>query len=82
MSFTKEEIEKTVNKVFKKYDKNRSGYLEKSELKNFISHYYEKIQKPEPTVGEINEIITHYDKNYDDKIHKEELYILFMEKLA
>ena len=49
MSFSIQEVDEVVEKLFVKYDKDKNGYLDKGELSEFISATYKKMGRPNPS---------------------------------
>lgn len=83
MSKTKEEIEKLcnnpsffnpiVNHIFDDHDKDKSGYIDKSELYNCILELNEEeFHIPPPKKEDIEKYMKQLDVNKDGKITKDE----------
>ena len=68
------ELTKKVSEFFKEYDDDGNGYLDHSELKVFMTKFFDiyKIQFP-LTDAYIEEIFKKFDDNGDGKIQPDEL---------
>ncbi|CAD8065258.1 unnamed protein product [Paramecium sonneborni] len=60
------------NRVFDKYDKNKSGFIEKDELTLLLNNLAKEINSQLPTKKEIDYIVRYLDKNNDQKISRNE----------
>ena len=67
------EFDKELDEWFAKFDANGNGVLEKSEMKNVITAFFEKIGEAPPTEEKIAELVSKMDTNSDDVVSKEEL---------
>ena len=69
---TKHELKKHRDKVFYKYDRDRSGYLSHKELYFAISELFAMMNHPPPPEGYVYEAMYNFDKNGDGRMsHKE-----------
>jgi Ca2+-binding EF-hand superfamily protein len=81
MPFTDDQIREAVLKLFKKYDKNGTGYLEGSEMDAVYNDLtYELKNKKQFTDEEVKATMRTLDLNQDGRISLDELFIL-MRKL-
>ena len=81
MPFTDEQIRQAVINLFKKYDKDNSGYIEAPEigpLCNDLGKYLSS--KKQFTNEQINQVLSTIDKNQDGRLSLDEVYML-MRKL-
>ena len=62
---------------FKKYDKNKTDFIELVELNKLVKDTAKEINIPAPDDMEIEEMLIQYDLNKDNKISKEEFLKLF-----
>ncbi|CAD8045236.1 unnamed protein product [Paramecium primaurelia] len=60
------------NRVFEKYDKNKSGFIEIDELTTLLNNLAKEINSQLPTQKEIDYILTYLDTNNDKKISRSE----------
>ncbi|CAD8051455.1 unnamed protein product [Paramecium primaurelia] len=58
------------NRVFDKYDKDKSGFIEIDELTFLLNNLAKEIKSQPPTQNEINYIVRYLDKNNDKKISR------------
>lgn len=63
--------EQQLNYLFEKYDTNKSGYLDKDEIVDFVNEYMKILGKNHQFNKQQNEILISWiDKNHDRKISK------------
>ncbi|CAK62303.1 unnamed protein product (macronuclear) [Paramecium tetraurelia] len=60
------------NRVFDKYDKDKSGFIEIDELTSLLNNFAKEIKSQPPTQNEINYMLRFLDKNNDQKISRTE----------
>ncbi|CAD8156916.1 unnamed protein product [Paramecium pentaurelia] len=60
------------NRVFEKYDKNKSGFIEIDELTTLLNNLAKEINSQLPTQKEIDYILGYLDTNNDKKISRSE----------
>lgn len=77
MNCTEQQIEKAINKIFVRYDEDQDGFLNREEVIRMIKGAYEILKKRAPHLDEVEDFMTRYDRNRDDKIDKHELTICF-----
>lgn len=70
-----------VESSFNKYDTDKSGYIEKSELMEVLKQMNKDLKRPEPTEKEVNAKLKELDINSDGKISKEEYEKLVKEMI-
>ena len=69
---TKHELKKHRDKVFSKYDGDRSGYLSHKELYFAICELFAMMNHPPPPEGYLYSMMSNFDKNGDGRMsHKE-----------
>lgn len=64
-------------KLFSEYDFDKSGFIEVSELHKLMTDIAKEVKIPLPTHGDIQNILSEYDKNSDNKISRQEFLDLF-----
>lgn len=77
MPYTDDQIRSAVMKIFKKYDKNGSGYLEGKELQDVYRDLmdellFKKGMSREQAASELQKL----DKNQDARVTLDEMYVL------
>ena len=77
MSYTDEQIDQAIEVMFKKYDVDRNGVLDRHELVQFLSDAYKKIGGKASNLGEVNSLLDKYDVNRDGVIDAKELRTIF-----
>ncbi|CAD8155728.1 unnamed protein product [Paramecium octaurelia] len=60
------------NRVFDRYDKNRSGYIEKDELDILLNNLALELNSQQPTKKEIDYMLSYLDTNNDSKVSRTE----------
>ncbi|CAD8147605.1 unnamed protein product [Paramecium octaurelia] len=60
------------NRVFDKYDTDKSGFIEIDELTSLLNNFAKEIKSQPPTQNEINYMVRYLDKNNDQKISRTE----------
>ncbi|CAD8153634.1 unnamed protein product [Paramecium octaurelia] len=60
------------NRVFEKYDKNKSGFIEIDELTTLLNNLAKEINSQLPTQKEIDYIVNYLDTNNDNRISRNE----------
>ncbi|CAK76302.1 unnamed protein product (macronuclear) [Paramecium tetraurelia] len=60
------------NRVFDRYDKNRSGYIEKDELDTLLNNLALELNSQQPTKKEIDYMLSYLDTNNDSKVSRTE----------
>ncbi|CAD8069092.1 unnamed protein product [Paramecium sonneborni] len=58
------------NRVFDRYDKNHSGFIEKDELHALLINLANEMNSQNPTNKEIDYMISYLDTNNDKKISR------------
>ena len=66
-------IRDQVNKIWIKFDINRSGALDKIETANFLKDFCATNGKPAPNMQSFSRFFFEYDKNRDGLIQKQEM---------
>lgn len=66
-------IRDQVNKIWFKYDVNRSGALDKIETANFLKDFCAAQRKPAPNMQTFHRFFFDFDKNRDGLIQKQEM---------
>lgn len=75
---TQSQLRKAVENLFRKYDTDNSGYLEKAEVEKIIRAALEQLEGTRETrMEEVNRLIEKGDQNKDGRISKDELLSLF-----
>jgi Ca2+-binding EF-hand superfamily protein len=69
-----EEIRKTVNVVFDRYDQNQNGYLDHSEIAAYLNDAMRAQEKRDATPEEIRLFTQAADMDCDQKLTKLELF--------
>jgi Ca2+-binding EF-hand superfamily protein len=69
-----EEIRKTVNVVFEKYDQNKDGYLGMPEIESYLNDAMRMQEDRNATSEEIKLFVQAADLDCDQKISKMELF--------
>lgn len=78
-----EQLRKAIDGIFLKYDTDRSGTLEATQVFHIISDTFKSLGKKQAvTSNEIREFIVAIDKNGDGKIDKPELYSVLKELIS
>lgn len=81
MPYTDDQIRAAVISLFKKYDKDNSGYVESAEVNNMCNDLAKELgSKQQYSPNQINSVLSTLDRNQDGRVTKDELYIL-MRKL-
>lgn len=81
MPYTDDQIRAAVISLFKKYDKDNSGYVESAEVNNICNDLAKELgSKQQYSPNQINSILSTLDRNQDGRVTKDELYVL-MRKL-
>jgi Ca2+-binding EF-hand superfamily protein len=62
---------------FKKYDKDKSNFIDLGELKSLMTDIAKEINFPAPEDSEIQETLKEYDANQDKRISLDEFMKLF-----
>ena len=78
MSITKADLEEVVKTLFTQLDTDKSGFLEREEVKTIASQLNAKMQQGDFDEAAFNEAFAKLDKNGDGKIAQEELLAFFM----
>merc|ERR1712118_158267 len=71
---TKAELETIVKKAFELYDTDKSGYLEREEIKKLLNDACGELGAPAITDAQLDEVIKTVDDNNDGKFSFEELF--------
>ena len=69
----------TVDELFKEGDIDKSGYIERNELKKFLSDLGKTLGLPSPTEAVVDSELKRLDLNGDGKISKKEFRQLVKE---
>ena len=81
MPFADDQIRNAVLNLFKKYDRDQTGYVENRELNAMCNDLARELgSKRNFSNEEINYVLNTLDKNQDGKVTLDELYVL-MRKL-
>jgi Ca2+-binding EF-hand superfamily protein len=81
MPYTDDQIRAAVISLFKKYDKDNSGYVESAEINSMCNDLAKELgSKQHYSPNQINSILSTLDRNQDGRVTKDELYVL-MRKL-
>ena len=73
---TDEELKKIVQDSFEKYDEDKSGYLEREEIRKLLDDVCEEIGAPAINDEKLDEAIVVADENKDGRFNLDELYAL------
>lgn len=77
MGITDDQIRGAVINLFKRYDKDNSGYVEKSEITNLCNDLQRELNsKKQFTKDQVEDILNSLDKNQDGRVTKDELFVL------
>ena len=79
MKYTKEQVEKAVESMFRKFDNDKNGVLDGSELKVLLTEAHKLLGNRQCTDAEVNNVLEKYDKNGDGVIDREELTNIFLD---
>ncbi|CAD8055242.1 unnamed protein product [Paramecium primaurelia] len=60
------------NRVFDRYDKNHSGFIEKEELNTLLYNLAIELNSQQPTKKEIDYMLSYLDQNNDSKVSRTE----------
>ncbi|CAD8109330.1 unnamed protein product [Paramecium primaurelia] len=60
------------NRVFDRYDKNHSGFIEKDELNTLLKNLAMELNSQQPTQKEIDYMLSYLDTNNDSKVSRTE----------
>ncbi|CAD8062464.1 unnamed protein product [Paramecium sonneborni] len=60
------------NRVFDRYDKNHSGFIEKEELNALLINLANEMNSQQPSKKEIDYMLSYLDTNNDKKISRTE----------
>merc|ERR1712066_500082 len=71
---SKAELETIVKKAFELYDADKSGFLEREEIKKLLNDACSELGAPQITDAQLDEVIKSVDENGDNKFSFEELY--------
>lgn len=82
MSYTEQDLQEAVDKVFEKYDKDRNGILNREEITDMMTASYKRIGRSKPSHAEVTQLFNLYDKNRDEEIQKNELKNILRKSLA
>ncbi len=63
-----------VHKIFAKYDKDRSGFLEKPEVLKLLDEILISQGRPQTSQSQFNRFFAEFDDNGDGVISKNECY--------
>ena len=74
-----EKIDQAIKAIFEKYDKDNNGYLDQSELSNYMRSMNLKLGLPPPTQSEIKDVFRTMDKNNDGKLSFQETKAAFVD---
>ena len=81
MGYSDDQIRGAVINLFKKYDKNNSGYVDAAQVNAMCNDLARELSsKKNYTNEEITSVLSTLDRNQDGKITMDELYML-MRKL-
>ena len=81
MPFADDQIRNAVLNLFKKYDRDQTGFVENRELNAMCNDLARELgSKRNFSNEEINSVLNTLDKNQDGKVTLDELYVL-MRKL-
>lgn len=75
------ELNSLVSETFSALDDNRSGYIDKSELRAMMINIARDVGAELPSETEVSEVMADLDKNSDGKIDKEEFKMLIIRVL-
>ncbi len=70
-------IAQTARQIFDRYDKNKDGSIEKSELKSLLTEISKKLNYPEPNDEDIENGLKELDLNKNGKLEFDEFYPFF-----
>lgn len=77
MPYTDDQIRGAVINLFKKYDKNNTGYIESTEISQVCNDLARELQsKKNYTEEEVRSVLMTLDRNQDGKVTLDEMYIL------
>ena len=65
MSYTEEDLDIAVKGIFKRFDADRNGVLDREEITTMMTASYERLGRSKPTYAEITNLFNLYDKNKD-----------------
>lgn len=66
-------VAETVDKIFLKYDTDRSGYLEKRECLRLVDDLLSQKGQPPATVAQFNRFFAEFDVNGDGALSRGEM---------
>ena len=70
MNIPEEKINEVVENIFKKYDTDKNGRLDRKEMNKFLDEIYKAVNRPKTNFKEINDLMDKYDKNKDGGIDR------------
>ena len=77
MPYTDDQIRTAVLNLFKKYDRDSTGYIEGREINNMCNDLARELgSKKQYSNEEINSVMSTLDKNQDGKVTLDELFVL------
>ena len=65
-------IKELAEEIFKSHDDDNDGFIDREELVKFINYYSAESGMRIPTTKEIDQIVTTFDKNNDNRFSLEE----------
>lgn len=72
-SIVQDKIDEIALNIFNKYDKDKSGYLDKSETLKMLDDILINQGRPKTTISQFNRFFADYDKNGDGVISRKEV---------
>ena len=76
-----ERIDRMIDKMFIRYDKDSNGLLAKKQIAQLLSEEGKHLSRGPSTLAEAQEFLNAYDDNKDGYINREELKNMFMKMM-
>ena len=69
-----EHLQESIHKYFEEFDSDKNGYLDRKELRHFLTEFFKSYHLHVPLTDEyVDSAFRHIDANHDNKVQPEEL---------